>query len=207
MCQTFIFLDTHAIFSFSFSFLSPFFLFFYMSIPAELKPACKTLLRAYGVGWSVTTAPAIISLFVKAALSKNKLSALQKALLRTLPHLLKKSVLQNGFPLLIAGSFGGQKFIQYFLKKKISNKKAIFWSAFISMVTVRRLFPNIKTVDLTFFVLVRALDVFAHRIYASTKVREKVPEWTLEYGNILIFMLASTEIIFSWFYEPERLPR
>jgi hypothetical protein len=182
-----------------------------MSIPPELIPALKTILRAYGVGWSVTTAPSIISLFVKALLSKNnKFGSIQKALFISLPHLLKKSIFQNGLPLLIAGSFGGQKFIQHILNKKkerISQKKAIFWSAFMSILTIRRLFPNIKTLDLTFFVLVRALDVFAHRIYVSPKVREKVPEWTLEYGNILIFMLASTEIIFSWFYEPERLPR
>lgn len=183
-----------------------------MSLPPELKPALKTLLRAYGVGWSVTTAPSIISLVVKTLLSKgNKLSAIQKALLLTLPKLLKKSITNNGFPILLASSFGGQKFIQYLTKKfgdkKLSQRKAIFVSAFLSILAVRRFFPTIKTLDLTFFVLVRAFDVFAHRIYASSKVREKVPEGVLEYGNIFIFMLASTEIIFSWFYEPERLPR
>ena len=177
----------------------------------ELKPALKTMLRAYGVGWSVTTAPVILSVIVKSVLTKhNKLGAIQKALLLTLPTVLKKSITRNGFPLLAAGSFGGQRFIQYLLQrqgKTISQKKAIFWSALISVLSIRRMFPDMKTLDLTFFVLVRAFDVFAHRIYASPKVREKVPKWSLEYGNIFIFMLASTEIIFSWFYEPERLPR
>ncbi|KAG2213271.1 hypothetical protein INT46_002492 [Mucor plumbeus] len=111
----------------------------------DLKPALKTLLRAYGVGWSVTTAPALVSVIIKALLDKkNKSSAIQKAIFTIIPQLLRK---------------------------------------------------------------MRAFDVFAHRIYVSPKVRQKVPEWTLEYGNIAIFMLASTEIIFSWFYEPERLPR
>lgn len=181
------------------------------SFPVELEPALKTLIRAYGVGWSVTTVPSILALVVKATLSKqNKLGAIQKAILLTLPQVLKKSITQNGFPLLVAGSFAGPKFLQYLMnkkKRKISQKSAIFWSSLISIWSIRRLFPNIKTLDLTFFVLVRALDVFAHRIYVSPKIRQSVPEWTLEYGNIAIFMLASTEIIFSWFYEPERLPR
>lgn len=187
-------------------------------IPAELKPALKTLLRAYSVGWGITTVPGLLSVIIKSILSATKqqnksASILSKALFLTIPKLLKKSVTKSGFPLLIAGSFGGQKFIQFLLnnkeekKKKISQKSAIFWSALISIWSIRRAFPKIKTLDLTFFVLVRAFDVFAHRIYVSPKVRQKVPEWTLEYGNIVIFMLASTEIIFSWFYEPERLPR
>lgn len=184
----------------------------------ELKPALKTLLRAYGIGWSITTAPGLISVLVKSILSITKKqqaakSILSKALLSTIPKLLKKSITENGFPLLLASSFGGQKFIRYLVnqkkqeKEKVSQKSAIFWSALISIWSIRRLFPKIKTLDLTFFVLVRAFDVFAHRIYVSPKVRQKVPEWTLEYGNIAIFMLASTEIIFSWFYVPERLPR
>jgi hypothetical protein len=180
------------------------------TIPTELQPALKTILRAYGVGWSVTTVPALISVLVKVLVAKQKYSALQKAVWKTLPQLLKKSVTENGFPLLVAGSIGGQRFLRYLLNKtqvQISEKKAIFWSALVSIWSIRRLFPNIRTLDLTFFVFVRAFDVFAHRIYVSPKVRQKVPEWTLEYGNIAIFMLASTEIIFSWFYEPERLPR
>ncbi|GAA5810268.1 hypothetical protein MFLAVUS_003688 [Mucor flavus] len=176
-------------------------------LPPELIPALKTVLRAYGVGWSITTIPTILTILIKTILTKqNKLGAIQKAILLTLPQVLKKSITQNGFPLLVAGAFGGQQFLRY-KKPKISQKSAIFWSSLISIWSIRRLFPNIKTLDLTFFVLVRAFDVFAHKIYVSPKVRQSVPEWTLEYGNIAIFMLASTEIIFSWFFEPERLPR
>lgn len=126
-----------------------------MTFPVELVPALKTLVRAYGVGWSVTTAPTIIALLIKAILSKqNKFGAIQKAILLTLPQILKKSITQNGFPLLVAGSFAGQKLLRYFLnkkKEKISQKSAIFWSCLISIWSVRRLFPNIKTLDLTFF--------------------------------------------------------
>lgn len=192
--------------------LYPFSLFFFFyKMNGDLKPALKTLLRAYGVGWSVTTAPALVSVIIKALLDKkNKSSAIQKAIFTIIPQLLRKSITKNGFPLLIAASFGSQKFLRHVFNKKkevLSQKAAIFWSALISVWSIRRLYPNIKTLDLTFFVFVRAFDVFAHRIYVSPKVRQKVPEWTLEYGNIAIFMLASTEIIFSWFYEPERLPR
>ncbi|KAI7905904.1 uncharacterized protein BX663DRAFT_498069 [Cokeromyces recurvatus] len=192
-------------------------------IPNELQPALKTMLRAYGVGWSITTIPGILSILIKTlflATKKDNRSTttttatiLQKALFISLPQLLKNSITQNGFPLLLVGSLGGQRLLRYWYssiikkKKKVSQRAAIFWSSLITIVIIRRLFPKTKTLDLTFFVLVRALDVFAHRIYVSAKVRQKMPEWILEYGNIFIFMLASTEIIFSWFYEPERLPK
>ncbi|KAG0172799.1 hypothetical protein DFQ30_009608 [Apophysomyces sp. BC1015] len=61
--------------------------------------------------------------------------------------------------------------------------------------------------DLTFFALVRALDVFAHRAYESHHVRQLVPNWMLECGSVGVFTVACTEIMFSWFYEPTRLPK
>jgi hypothetical protein len=175
----------------------------------DLKPALKTMLRAFGVGWSTTTAPALLTLLVKTIVSK-KPGAIQRALTHTLPMILKKSVTQNGFPFLLAGAFGGHQFIQKLFdqaKQGVSQKRALFISAALSMFAVRRAFPNIKTLDLTFFVLVRAFDVLAHKMCASERIREKVPSGVLEYGNVLVFMMACTEIMFSWFFEPERLPK
>ncbi|CAO3676272.1 unnamed protein product [Rhizopus stolonifer] len=177
----------------------------------KLNLATSAMIRAYSLGWVISTTPGLISLLIKVIASKNKSSAIQKAILVSLPHLLKLSVTKNGFPLLLATSFGGQAFVRYAhfqcTGKKTPLKTSIFLSSFLSIWSVKRLYPNLHTLDLTFFALVRALDVFAHRIYGSDKARQRVPEWLLEYGNIFVFMMASAEIIFSWFYEPQRLPR
>ncbi|KAG0739086.1 hypothetical protein G6F57_010880 [Rhizopus arrhizus] len=177
----------------------------------SLKPALLTMMRAYGLGWVMSTTPGLISLLIKTLTSKDRQGAIQKAILVSVPTLLKHSITKNGFPLLLATSFGGQRFLRLIhdtcTKKKLSLSSSIFWSSLLSVWAVKKIYPTIKTLDLTFFALVRAFDVFAHRIYESTRVRQSVPEWLLEYGNILVFTMASAEIIFSWFYEPQRLPK
>ncbi|CAO3674739.1 unnamed protein product [Rhizopus stolonifer] len=180
-------------------------------IRLEIKLAITTIIRAYGLSWAITTLPGILSLLFKIAKSRDKINTIQKAILVSIPALLKKSLTKNGFPLLVALSFGGQRILRVVHEKttgkKMKPKAAIFWSSIFGMWTVKRLYPAIRTLDLTFFVLVRALDVLVHRMYESSWVRRKVPQWMLEYGNIFVFMMASTEIIFSWFYEPHRLPK
>jgi hypothetical protein len=92
-------------------------------------------------------------------------------------------------------------------KTATSPSSTLFVSSLMSVMLARRLYPNIKTLDLSYFILARAVDVYAQKAYYSDIVRKRVPSWMLEFGNVIVFMLASTEIIFSWFYEPERLPR
>lgn len=87
------------------------------------------------------------------------------------------------------------------------SKRMIFLSSLLSMFVARRIFPKLKTMELTFFVLVRALDVFSHRAYHSKTITDIVPNWMMKYGNVIVFSIACTEIMFSWFYEPERLPK
>ncbi|CAO3613074.1 unnamed protein product [Cunninghamella blakesleeana] len=87
------------------------------------------------------------------------------------------------------------------------SKRMIFLTSLVTMFITRRLFPKLKTMELTFFVLVRALDVFSHRAYHSKSITDRVPSWIMKYGNVIVFTIACTEIMFSWFYEPERLPR
>lgn len=200
-----------------FFFLSFLFVLSFCSMPkansSQLKPSVSTMARAYAFGWAITTVPGLLSITIKALAGRNKQSAIQKAILVSIPLLLKRSLTSNGFPLLLAMSLGGQRILRLLYEryttqqKKLSLKAAIFASSLFSIWTVRLIYPTIKTLDLTFFVLVRALDVFSHRVYASAKVRQRVPEWILEYSNVMVFMMASTEIIFSWFYEPQRLPK
>ncbi|SAM03083.1 hypothetical protein [Absidia glauca] len=88
------------------------------------------------------------------------------------------------------------------------NKRlTLFVSVVATMYLVKRLFPTSRTSELTSFTLFRAMDVYAHRAYLSPLVARLVPAWTLKYGSVIAFTLFCTEIMFSWFYVPSRLPR
>lgn len=200
--------------------------------PPELRPAVLTAIRVFVLGWSVTTAPATLSILITALIKAvKKPSSLphvaSKAFLRDLPSQLQRSVLQNGLPYLLAGAFAGHRFLAYAIKKQqqqqqqrssSSNEKEnedknmdprvnVFLTAALAMIAVRRAFPRTKTLDFTFFALVRALDVVAHRAYSSPVARQYLPDWSLEYGSVIVFTLACTEIMFAWFFAPQRLPR
>ena len=195
-------------------------------IPPSLRPAVLTAIRAYGLTWSITTIPGVIGIFIKALLQMSRRLAkssaltasapLRKALIRDLPRILSNSLSRNGFPYLVAGAITGHHFLTFLLQHhlvqrkhmiNIRRKTAIFLTAATSMWAVRRTFPNTKTLDFTFFALVRALDVMAHRAYDSPMIKKNVPSWVLEYGSVGVFAIASTEIMFTWFYQPELLPR
>ncbi|CDS09623.1 hypothetical protein LRAMOSA10983 [Lichtheimia ramosa] len=172
------------------------------------SPAVKTAIRAFVLSWSLTALPSIAIAALKAATRSSK---------RTPPllQLIQRNVLENGFPTLVAGAFAGHHLLQYVHKHysqkkqwrtKVDRKTAIFLSSALSMFLVRRVFPRTKTLDFTLFALVRALDVMAHRAYDSPTIRERVPGWLLDYGSVAVFTTACTEIMFAWFYAPERLP-
>lgn len=88
-----------------------------------------------------------------------------------------------------------------------NNRLTLFVSVVATMYLVRRLFPTSRTSELTSFTLFRAMDVYAHRAYLSPLVARLVPAWTMKYGSVIAFTLFCTEIMFSWFYVPSRLPR
>ncbi|KAF9547949.1 hypothetical protein EC957_007462 [Mortierella hygrophila] len=79
---------------------------------------------------------------------------------------------------------------------------ASFLSSAAAIVFMHRKRPNHATIDYSLFAVVRALDVFGH-----VAVKNKWgPRWLGSYGAVAVFVLACTEIMFSWLYEPERLP-
>ncbi|KAI9312035.1 hypothetical protein BX666DRAFT_1992031 [Dichotomocladium elegans] len=177
------------------------------SLPSDsLSPAARTAMRAFLLSWTFTTIPSIAGAVIKATRSRKS---------PQLIRLLQQSVFQNGFPTLVAGAFAGHHLLDHVLRRyyarqkkpSISRRSRLFLSAAISMLIVRRAFPKTKTLDFTLFALVRALDLMAHRAYNSSAVRKRVPHWVLEYGNVGVFAAASSEIMFAWFYAPERLPR
>ncbi|KAI8344343.1 hypothetical protein BC941DRAFT_408384 [Chlamydoabsidia padenii] len=203
-------------------------------VPPDLQAPLLTALRAFGLSWGLTTAPGFLSLVLKlcVALTRSghhRTSLIRQFLFIKLPKLLKSSIYQNGFPWLVTGAFASHRFVRHVLqrwslllvrhkadsnnnKTKISlladNPRGVmFLSAAASMLLVRRFFPNTKTMEFTFFTLVRALDVCAHRAYQSPTVTGALPAWVMDYGSVIVFSLACTEIMFSWFYEPSRLPK
>ncbi|KAF9092035.1 hypothetical protein BGX23_004675 [Mortierella sp. AD031] len=79
---------------------------------------------------------------------------------------------------------------------------ASFLSSAAAIVFMHRNRPNHATIDYSLFAVVRALDVFGH---VAVKNRWG-PRWLGSYGAVAVFVLACAEIMFSWMYEPERLP-
>ncbi|KAG0364846.1 hypothetical protein BC939DRAFT_433955 [Gamsiella multidivaricata] len=79
---------------------------------------------------------------------------------------------------------------------------ASFLSSAAAIVFMHRYRSRHATIDYSLFAVVRALDVFGH---VAVKNRWG-PSWLGSYGAVAVFVLACTEIMFSWLYEPERLP-
>ncbi|KAG0289464.1 hypothetical protein BGZ96_006978 [Linnemannia gamsii] len=79
---------------------------------------------------------------------------------------------------------------------------ASFLSSAAAIVFMHWKRPNHATIDYSLFAVVRALDVFGH---VAVK-KQWGPRWLGSYGAVAVFVLACTEIMFSWMYEPQRLP-
>ncbi|KAF9930591.1 hypothetical protein FBU30_000294 [Linnemannia zychae] len=77
-----------------------------------------------------------------------------------------------------------------------------FLSSAAAIVFMHRKRPDYATIDYSLFAVVRALDVFGHVAVKN----QWGPRWLGSYGAVAVFVLACTEIMFSWLYEPERLP-
>lgn len=70
-----------------------------------------------------------------------------------------------------------------------------------------------RTLDLTFFAVVKALDVIIGELWARRKARRvssgKFTKLEAKIGNVAdaaVFAMSAAVIMFSWFYLPDRLP-
>ncbi|KAG0280820.1 hypothetical protein BGZ95_008492 [Linnemannia exigua] len=79
---------------------------------------------------------------------------------------------------------------------------ASFLSSAAAIVFMHKKRARHATIDYSLFAVVRALDVFGHVAVKN----QWGPKWLGSYGAVAVFVLACTEIMFSWLYEPERLP-
>ncbi|KAH8555783.1 hypothetical protein BGW37DRAFT_147556 [Umbelopsis sp. PMI_123] len=195
------------------------------SFSPETRRTLLILFRAFALGWSVSALPALLGLYIKIlikAVKTNSFPSLQKLAIDTLRKLYK-GIARNGVPWLFCGSLGGHRLVEPLLKKlmkdapsnsakeSIKDQKRLLASSFIAsaltIFSVHRLFPRTGTLDITLFAAVRAGDVFAHRLGSNEYAKKKLPSWLLHNGDVIVFVLACTEIMFSWFFAPNRLPK
>ncbi|KAI7866189.1 hypothetical protein BDF14DRAFT_1817048 [Spinellus fusiger] len=176
-------------------------------LPLELQPALATLLRAYGLGWALTTVPVLLVILVKRLF---KVSTVKHSIAKAL----RESITRNGLPFIMAGAFGGHKFLSFVLRRYFPQwnavslqRLALLTSTATTLHTVRRLFPTTKTLDLTLLAFSRALDVFAHKASGSPLIREWVPQWIIHRFSALAFTAVTTQAVWTWMYEPSRLPK
>lgn len=77
-----------------------------------------------------------------------------------------------------------------------------FLSSAAAVAFMHRYRPRHATIDYSLFAVVRALDVLGH-----VAVNKRWgPSWLGSYGAVVVFVLACAEIMYSWMYEPQRLP-
>jgi hypothetical protein len=77
-----------------------------------------------------------------------------------------------------------------------------FLSSAAAIAFMHRYRPRHATIDYSLFAVVRALDVLGHVMVN----KHWAPSWLRTYGAVVVFVLACTEIMYSWLYAPERLP-
>ncbi|ORX53976.1 hypothetical protein DM01DRAFT_1041198 [Hesseltinella vesiculosa] len=197
-------------------------------LPPSLQHPFLTALRAYGLTWMLTTLPGLVGALIKMAIKSSKrrsFAPLRQFIFQTVPRIFHASVVHNGLPWLMTGAIASTPFFTYALERLASrsrqekkDKRFSRWlshhpmlartmSIGLSMWLVRRVFPKTKTLEWTFFALVRASDITASRAADNPIVRRYLPKWLFDYGSVVVFTLACTEIMFAWFYAPHRLPR
>ncbi|RUS16979.1 hypothetical protein BC938DRAFT_476397 [Jimgerdemannia flammicorona] len=201
------------------------------ALPPEFRHALRVTLRAFALGWTISSIGSVLGLLVKVLASRTRRPVVSRILADIL-RVLQFSVMRNGMPWLFAGVFGGYKFVDEVMRRRDVRQRssekfpasspskdsddataprraflATLLAAYLSLLLVHRRFPRTPTVDLTLFAIVRAMDVGAHIAYHSDRVRGVVPAWTLEHADVVVFAVASAEIMFAFFYEPNRLPK
>lgn len=79
---------------------------------------------------------------------------------------------------------------------------ASFLSSAAAILFMHQYRPQHATIDYSLFAVVRALDVGGH---VAVKNRWG-PSWLGSYGAVAVFVLSCAEIMYSWLYDPSRLP-
>ncbi|RPB05535.1 hypothetical protein L873DRAFT_1840021 [Choiromyces venosus 120613-1] len=195
-------------------------------------------LKAYGLGFLYYLSPRIFSLVllrVKRRISNKKNNVVSPAII----DIFRKSSELHRFPAFCGATIGGWHVLQPIFEKSLETlgkfseslgaekatgeqrrRVATFLaSASASAVAIRQLNsrnvegPAGRTLDLTLFAVVRALDVVIGEIWARRKAHRAHSKTFTRLDRIIennadaaIFAASAAVIMFSWLYEPEKLP-
>ncbi|KAL1919600.1 uncharacterized protein VTP21DRAFT_1531 [Calcarisporiella thermophila] len=188
----------------------------------EHRILLRTLLRSYGIGYLAATIPRILGVLIRLRKSP---SVLLRQILRILLNGLLGTNGVSPYALFSSIIFGGYTYLELLLKQRnhipidLSKARTLrewthtdigrtFVSAWLSAaVGLAFLKRRIDTAELTTFAMVRGLDVLAHMAYHSPRVRRYIPGWLLEHGDTAAMVLSCQEVMYAWFYEPNRLPK
>ncbi|CUS14975.1 unnamed protein product, partial [Tuber aestivum] len=196
-------------------------------------------LKAYGLGFLYYLSPRIFGLVrskVKQRISNKKSNVVSPAIV----DIFRKSSELHRFPAFCGVTVGGWHVLQPIFEKFLGTvgkfseslgaekttgeqrrRVATFLaSASAAAAAIRQLnsrgveSPAGRTLDLTLFAVVRALDVVigeiwargkAHRVRSGAFARlDRIIEGNVD---VAVFAASAAVIMFSWFYEPEKLPR
>ncbi|PWW77543.1 hypothetical protein C7212DRAFT_277511 [Tuber magnatum] len=199
----------------------------------------RPFLKAYGLGFLYYLGPRIFGLVcskVKQKISSKKNSVVSPAIV----DIFRKSSELHRFPAFCGVAIGGWHVLQPIFEKFLGTvgkfseslgaekttgeqrrRVATFLaSASAAAAAIRQLnsrsveSPAGRTLDLTLFAVVRALDVVIGEIWARGEGARRVRSKTFtrldgiikSNVDVAVFAVSAAVIMFSWFYEPEKLP-
>lgn len=166
----------------------------------------NTFRRTYGTAYCIMIAPKLIKLLIKA---KNGTFL---STLNAVTALLWER-LADPFPKFLLVLFGGfqilelifqrinkktRKYFNYLPNQK-SKKRAVALAAFVSSAIAFQYIGKTKKSEVALFALVRAGDIMISK--------KSAPKWVKDSISVILFQLSTWQIMYSWFFYPETLPK
>ncbi|CAG8507179.1 8685_t:CDS:2 [Paraglomus occultum] len=231
----------------------------------SVHKAFAVFLRAYAVGYALTTTPQLIgywSLHIIKFLNKAQvvgdkntrdivgvINLIYTLVRESIKRVIWRRLHMRGVGMMCGLAMGGARLMEEIVinrKKKTRRKKiadakmdqkanalatperkskwterdsiattffASTISSSLSLYYIHRVSPSTihSTIDFTMFALVRAFDVlvrFAYHERMSERIKKRwIPKWLTRHTDTAVFIASCTEIMSSWFFEPQRLPK
>jgi hypothetical protein len=155
--------------------------------------------RTYGTAYIVTILPKLIRGFISLA-KKPSFAALVRIRLLFVKHL--KAPLPWFLLILFGGYQSLERLFHWICERRGWNTKHVpTIASFTSATAAFAMIPSVQKADVALTGFVRAVDVYIHSRPIST------PQWVKEHCSAIAFQLSTWQIMYSWFYYPESLPR
>jgi hypothetical protein len=155
--------------------------------------------RTYGTAYIVTILPKLIRGFVLLA-KKPSLAALVRIRTLFVKHL--KAPLPWFLLILFGGYESLERLLNLICQKFGWNTNYVpTVASFTSATAAFTMIPSVQKTDVALTAFVRAVDVYIHSRPVSA------PQWLKENASAIAFQLSTWQIMYSWFYYPESLPK